>query len=934
MNQAKDVNEMRKAGNAAMEVDDYGKAIRIYSEALLLLNKKHKVNVYEKGVLHSNRSYAYLKSAMKNNEHSETQLQLAMKDADEVIKIRPNWWKGYFRAGEVHKYRKEWDLAVDRFNEALSLNGELVGVKKCRDECRFEKIHADMSDNMMSHGFKDEIDKVNEMRGTKLDAEHIVKHYQELLASENRKRRAEGCVFFGVRYVKGVDVPQDLNKGISLLNEAVDADSPEAMVELGVLYMQGTGVERNIKKAVDLFNRAASISPKNENRMGGESDGTTHAQFHIGLCFENGTGKPLDYFQARRWYEKASERGHAGAANNLAVLYIKGLGGEKCSMRAKQFFKLSASRGNTAAMHSLAWTCLDDKELEQAESWYARALDSGNECAFRNKEKFYQAKERLRKYLKDMDDESKKHNPKDVENLIEALERATDNQLSISKFTSLTDSPVEKYWRHVEEIQKRAKIGHPFAKRLLTSMTYFAESVKHLERIKSTKMNAVDLAIAQEQCIQNLANSLRETEIVAFLQPKELQLLIKICEAKTSSRKSDLDKAARIVQTFLLSNSQNSEFFSFTRICLQQYPDEVFFYRMHSAALALQNNFEASAKVSDQGLQKFPTDVSLLSCKAGAIKLVESSGNEQVIAAYKMFLKHAPFDERGIPEAYYFIALYSSEDEKDFYYQKGLEAEQQMLPCFLPYECKVKTMLDALSAFKKNSNKGQSRASAESSTKSTAKSSRILQVTNPARVQSVLRHRETLKKISESHRPNMCHANFSITPQHEQKMSEHPDDFKGITLRDMNPLKDMVYQKRLINLVISEDPMFGLLSAIHVVVRDDNDDCINCSFYGLDHFDRNVRANLAFGSKITVLNPYYRLATDGSVALRVDDPKAIIYRVAGKDNSVCRYCWKENPQHSCGSCKRVKYCSRKCQTDDWKIMKHKIICGLKYFDGM
>lgn len=339
------VNEMRKAGNAAMEEDDYEKAIRIYSEALQQADKSRKINVEEKGVLHSNRSYAYLRAAMKNGGNDDTQLELALKDADEVISIRPNWWKGYYRAGLVYKYRKDWDRAIDRFNEALSLNKELAEVKKCRDECRFDKINADMNDNIIPHGFKDEIDKVNEMRGTKFDAERIVKDFEKSLASEDRKRRAEGCLFFGVRYVKGVDVPKDLKKGISLLQEAVDADLPEAMVELGVFYMQGTGVERNINKAVCLFEKAANIDPKNEDRMGGESNGITHAQFHIGLCFENGTGKPLDHFQARYWYEKASERGHAGAANNLAVLYVKGLGGEKCSTRAKQYFRLSASRG-------------------------------------------------------------------------------------------------------------------------------------------------------------------------------------------------------------------------------------------------------------------------------------------------------------------------------------------------------------------------------------------------------------------------------------------------------------------------------------------------------------------------------------------------------------------------------------------------------------
>lgn len=584
-------------------------------------------------------------------------------------------------------------------------------------------------------------------------------------------------------------------------------------------------------------------------------------------------------------------------------------------------------------MESLAWKHLEEKEVDQAESWYARAVESGNEHSIQNKDKFCKVKENLCKYLKEMETEP---NPKDVENLIEAVERATNNELYISKIASSNDSPVARYWRDFDEIQKRAKNGHPFAKSLFTSMGYFAESVRHFKNIQSTKMSPADFAIAQEQCIRNLADSIRTTEKVVFFEPSELPRLFKICEAKVSSRKSDLDLAARIVYSFLLSISQNSEFFSFSRICLQLYPDEAFFYKMHAAALALQHNFEASVKVSDQGLQKFPTDDSLLYGKASALKLVESCGKEEVIAAYKKFIKHAPFDARALPEAYYYIAICSSKDEQEIYYQKGLEAEQKMLPCLHSSQSKVKTMLSTMLAFGRKSDKGQPRSSAESSMKSNSKSSvdaRILQVTNPARVQSVQRHRETLKKMSDMMRDNTHCAQLSINPQHEQKMPKQPDDFKGITLRDMNPHKDMVYKKRLINLLISEDPMFGLLSAIHVVVRDDNNDCINCSFYGLDHFDKNVRQNLAFGSKITVLNPYYRLATDGSVALRVDDPKTIIYRVAGKNNSICRYCWKENPQHTCGGCKRVKYCSRDCQTDDWKIMKHKMICGLKYFDG-
>lgn len=175
-------------------------------------------------------------------------------------------------------------------------------------------------------------------------------------------------------------------------------------------------------------------------------------------------------------------------------------------------------------------------------------------------------------------------------------------------------------------------------------------------------------------------------------------------------------------------------------------------------------------------------------------------------------------------------------------------------------------------------------------------------------------------------------AQTSITPKLVRHLSKCPDGYTKITLRDMNSHRDFVYKKHFIDLVICEDAMFGLLSTLNVLARDDNDDCINCSFHALDHYDPVVRENLAFGSKITVLNPYHRLASTGTVTLRVDEPRMLIYKEPGADNPMCRYCWKENPQHSCAVCKRVKYCGRRCQSDDWAIMKHKLICGLRYFD--
>lgn len=340
---------MREAGNAAVEVEDYQKAVEIYSDALLV----NDITEEEQGLLHSNRSYACLQLAMECKDSDGAKLALALQDANDVIKIRPAWWKGYFRAGEVYKFKKDFDRAIDRFNEALALDPELVDVTNCRDECRFDKVQAEMKRNAMPHGIEEEVDKYNKAHGSNIDAEAVMQKYEELMKSKNPKVRAHACLFFGTRYVRGVDVPTDVKKGVELLQEAANAGAPEAMVELGVLYMQGKGVKRNIQKAVNLYEKAAQREPKNRNCLDGEHDGVAHAQFHIGLCYENGTGKTLDYYQARQWYEKASERGHAGAANNLAVLHDEGFGGKKCSVRAKQYFSLSASRGTFSLLENM-----------------------------------------------------------------------------------------------------------------------------------------------------------------------------------------------------------------------------------------------------------------------------------------------------------------------------------------------------------------------------------------------------------------------------------------------------------------------------------------------------------------------------------------------------------------------------------------------------
>ena len=51
-----------------------------------------------------------------------------------------------------------------------------------------------------------------------------------------------------------------------------------------------------------------------------------------------------DYAEAVRWYRKAVDQSHAGAQNNLGLMYAKGEGVPQDFVQAHMWFNLAASR--------------------------------------------------------------------------------------------------------------------------------------------------------------------------------------------------------------------------------------------------------------------------------------------------------------------------------------------------------------------------------------------------------------------------------------------------------------------------------------------------------------------------------------------------------------------------------------------------------------
>lgn len=94
------VDEIKAMGNKCFESGEYRKSIRLYTRALERDSHNH--------ALYSNRSACYLQAAKQMGIDTR---MMALRDADKVIELRPDWFKGYSRRGDAL-------FKLDRFSEA------------------------------------------------------------------------------------------------------------------------------------------------------------------------------------------------------------------------------------------------------------------------------------------------------------------------------------------------------------------------------------------------------------------------------------------------------------------------------------------------------------------------------------------------------------------------------------------------------------------------------------------------------------------------------------------------------------------------------------------------------------------------------------------------------------------------------------------------
>lgn len=125
--------ELKNKGNAALSAGSVTEAIDFYTEALKLDPGNH--------VLYSNRSAAYCKA----EKFAE-----ALADADECVKLAPNWTKGYTRKGAALEFLGRFDEAVGVYEDALQKEPENAQLKAA-----MENAYAQSSNKAFFNPFAD-----------------------------------------------------------------------------------------------------------------------------------------------------------------------------------------------------------------------------------------------------------------------------------------------------------------------------------------------------------------------------------------------------------------------------------------------------------------------------------------------------------------------------------------------------------------------------------------------------------------------------------------------------------------------------------------------------------------------------------------------------------------------------------------------------------
>jgi TPR repeat protein len=912
-----EVLRLNSLGTQAHKEQKFSDAITLFTKATVLTD----VPDHQHALVYSNMSasrlalYDQQASSMElfENEDSIDQRYHALRDAKQARMLSSTSWQGHFRVGKAYAALSEHEKAMSSFQRALALDPTNKKIQEAMDESR--QIQGRMSryehldPRLKPTTMEEHLNEMKEKVGTNPQQVRLI----HTLLTKVDPSAAD--VVKGHKYEHSdIDVKQDYEQAAKYFAKAASKGNAEGIYNLARLTDRGLGVKKDHKLALKLFEQAAVQPSQNPKFKGIPNIGVAESEHALGLRYAEGVVVCKDPLVAAQWYQRAVDHGSAESANNLALMYETGSGVEKNLETAKQLSELSARRGDPNAMHSLALHLLRENDFEMSKIWYNRACEAGNVLAKMRRTEFeslLRQKQQMIAYCP-LDPLHVTNEAKSFNDLLTTMTNAN----RIPDRSSIYDFDV---------LNEHAKRGSRTAEKMCNALRHFQKALNILMQ-SETLMEQQEYEFIHEfsQCcrIEHTVGEIPNTKMERQIEDIVERVRQRCC-SKLNSSISQLDEDVRTCYVVLHMDLPKS-IIQFLGPCKQKYPKSVFFLEFSAAMSCILGHYEAALYDARAGLKIYPNHCELLYLKAVLLSVLEKDVGE-ILGAYQAFLGVAPNDHSKVPESYYAISgclLAHSEDNDSMtmikeIYKQGEEAEKLQLPCFLPYKSDTKMSL-------KRALDMEYRLDAISPLVPDRKS----RLTDPHRIDTFKRHREWSDGMSRMTGTSK-HITMTQKPRVKQQTAKSLVGLKSISLKEINPTKDHVYNGYVLSVTIIDEALTWKPS-IHLIIEDENLNCEHMVVYGFSETEGKhlIKEVFTIGTKMNIINPYLRLgANDGKPFIRVDDFSSIIMQSeAERVVNMCRCCGDSNASHVCGKCKRARYCTKECQVMDWKLYGHKLIC--------
>ena len=163
---------------------------------------------------------------------------------------------------------------------------------------------------------------------------------------------------------------KDLEQSRNWERRAAEAGDGQSMLYLAMRFEGGDEIPVKAEQAEYWYKRAEAAgmeTPAVRKRQntetvaklrGAAAAGDVDAMYALGRAYSMGGfygwGLEQNYTEAIRWYREAANRGHKVAANNLGVIYGRGLGVEIDYSQAMNWYRVAAMKGLVRAMYNIA----------------------------------------------------------------------------------------------------------------------------------------------------------------------------------------------------------------------------------------------------------------------------------------------------------------------------------------------------------------------------------------------------------------------------------------------------------------------------------------------------------------------------------------------------------------------------------------------------